>query len=71
MTTRCEHAVYWGELALILKYIYMSHIYMEVFNCGLALIDCICIFICIYRTYLLSGSFNMEVYIWVYICGNI
>ena len=45
----------------------MSHIYTELFNCGLALIDCISIFICIYGMYLLSGSFDTEVYIWVYI----
>ena len=45
----------------------MSHIYMEVFNCGLALIR---LYMHIYMyiwTYLLSGSFDTEVYIWVYI----
>ena len=45
----------------------MSHIYMEVFNCGLALIR---LYMHIYMyiwTYLLSSSFDMEVYIWIYI----
>ena len=45
----------------------MSHIYTEVFNCGLALIR---LYMHIYMyiwTYLLLGSFDTEVYIWVYI----
>ena len=45
----------------------MSHIYTEVFNYGLALIG---LYMHIYMyiwTYLLSGSFDTEVYIWVYI----
>ena len=45
----------------------MSHIYTEVFNCGLALIQ---LYMHIYMyiwTYLLLGSFDMEVYIYGYI----
>ena len=46
----------------------MPHIYMEVFNYGLALIRLYMHnYMYIYRTYLLSGSFDTEVYIWVYI----
>ena len=51
--------------------VYMSHIYTEVFNCGLALI---LLYMHIYMyiwTYLLSGSFDTKVYIWVYIYGSI
>ena len=54
-----------GEVVLILKYIYL--IYMEGFNCGLALIW---LYMHIYMyiwTYLLSGSFDTEVYIYGYI----
>ena len=46
----------------------MSHIYTEVFNCGLALIRLYMhIYIYIYRTYLLLDNFDTEVYIYVYI----
>ena len=44
--------------------VYMSHIYTEVFNCGLALI---LLYMHIYMyiwTYLLLGSFDMEVYMY-------
>ena len=43
----------------------MFHIYTEVFNCGLALIQ---LYMHIYMyiwTYLLLGSFDMEVYIYI------
>ena len=38
----------------------MPHIYTEVFNCGLALI-----LLYIHRAYLLLGSLDMEVYIYM------
>ena len=48
--------------------VYISHIYTEVFNCGLVLIR---LYMHIYMyvwTYLHMGSFDTEVYIcWVYI----
>ena len=50
-----------GEVVLILKYIYL--IYTKVFNCGLASIR---LYMHIYMyvwTYLLMGSFDIEVYI--------
>ena len=51
--------------------VYMSHVYTEVFNCGLALIRLYMHIICIYRMYLLSGSFDTEVYIYGYIYESI
>ena len=49
----------------------LLHIYMEVFNCGLVLIQ---LYMDIYTyvwTYLRMGSFDIEVYIYLYIHGSI
>ena len=56
----------WGELALIVKYIYLIYIWRYLIV-GYLWYDYICIFIGIWGTYLLSGSLDMEVYIRVYI----
>ena len=51
--------------------VYMSHIYAEVFNYGLVLIRLYMYnYMCIWDVFT-SGSFDTEVYIWVYMYGSI
>jgi hypothetical protein len=54
--------------------VYISSMYAEVFNCGLALVQLYMHIICMYGAYLILGSFGTEVYvlgyIWKYLAYN-